>query len=1181
MKKRILSIALTVCMILTMLPGPLPAAAAANTGEKFSDVKPADWFYEAIQYVCGSGMMNGVGNNTFAPNATTTRGMIVTILARMEGVDTNTGSPWYTAGCAWAVSAGISDGTDMEGQITREQLAVMLYRYAQLKGYDTGAEADISGFTDSDSTSGWAKEAMQWAVGIGLINGVGENTLDPQGSATRAQVAMILMRFCQFFAGADAPAQSPEDSKENNKEENKDNSGSDSNTPVVPDVPVIWPDSGEDGQTGDYELIKVIPGAESTTVLTEAGVSELLQSRGFVDYPVVYGSLSTGEDVDERTISSDSTDTHPVYQTFYFSEKNEELWTLYVINGDIFVYPVSFNLESDLGAELLVSESGTITCYYADTDSFYVTVPYQTAAIVLTVGEINADTLDSLSIAEICSKTGATPPAQEENSEAGLTVTTYCLDEEAAPVSLYSDETSLLTASAVSASSDPTIIVSLGDSYSSGEGIEPFYGQDKDLVQKVLDKDWLAHRSTLAWPTLLQIPGVSKTTGIYRVDGNGVNTTSADVQWYFAAASGAETFHFKNAQEKTYYKKYALGALHKEGSSWLPAQLNIFKTYDLTGKVDYVTMTIGGNDVDFTAIITSCVIYSTYLDAGIGDSVPVDDMIADLWANFNTTKRLLKQAYLDTIEAAGEQASIIVAGYPKLLEKNGKGAAISKHEAQVVNENVTKFNKELRNIVTQLYNSGKNIYFVDVEDAFNGHEAYSSNEYITEVKLWKQDEDLDDRNVKWPVTASSYSMHPNEKGAIAYANCVNERIAEVAKNITISGRITIADTDTDMTNNTALEGATITITEQNAGSGNTARKRTVTSDATGAYELSGLLYGTYVLKVSKDGYIPVSQTITINKNTSNIVYNVTIEAVSNENSGFGLAHGQILDAGTGLPVSGLTLYIRSGLDNTTGGVVSMIRMGSTSYTTTELPAGNYTVQIVDERTGISAEERYTTSTFYIKILGNTCIYNQNGYVSNGVAASALRIVLTWGETPTDLDSHLVGPSSASSEQYHICYYQKQFDGTNYVYNYYESEDGGDEEIDYSKLAAMLDVDDTDSYGPETVTILQLASGTYTYAVHDFTNSGDEEGTSTALANSGATVQVYRGETLLATYHVPTGQGGTLWTVFTYDSATGKFNAVNRMTYATTPYEELDPAWEESSDTAASVMLLTDDVKAKN
>lgn len=247
-RKRILSLLLSVVMLLGLLP---TSALAASTGEKFSDVKPADWFYEAVQYVCDNGMMNGMGNNTFAPNATTTRGMIVTILARMEGVDTNTGSPWYTAGCAWAVSAGISDGTDMEGQITREQLAAMLYRYAQLKGYDTSAGADISGFTDSSSTSGWAEAAMQWAVGTGLINGVGENTLDPQGSATRAQVATILMRFCQFFAGADDPAQSPEDSKENNKEENKDNSGSDSNTPVVPDVPVIWPDSGEDEDNKD------------------------------------------------------------------------------------------------------------------------------------------------------------------------------------------------------------------------------------------------------------------------------------------------------------------------------------------------------------------------------------------------------------------------------------------------------------------------------------------------------------------------------------------------------------------------------------------------------------------------------------------------------------------------------------------------------------------------------------------------------------------------------------------------------------------------------------------------------------------------------------------------------------------------------------------------------------------
>ena len=165
----------------------------------FTDVTSGSWYYDGVKYVCDNGLMNGTGANTFNPNADTTRSMIVTILARMEGVNTSGGVTWYTAGRAWAMENGISDGTNMEGKITREQLAAMLYRYAKMKGYDVSASASLSGYTDASGVSGWAKEAMQWAVGSGLIQG-SNNALTPQANASRAQIATILMRFAQSIA---------------------------------------------------------------------------------------------------------------------------------------------------------------------------------------------------------------------------------------------------------------------------------------------------------------------------------------------------------------------------------------------------------------------------------------------------------------------------------------------------------------------------------------------------------------------------------------------------------------------------------------------------------------------------------------------------------------------------------------------------------------------------------------------------------------------------------------------------------------------------------------------------------------------------------------------------------------------------------------------------------------------
>ena len=170
-----------------------------TTGASFTDVPSGSWYADAVNYVSEKGLMNGTSKNSFSPNATTTRGMIVTILARVEGVNTN-GTPWYAAGQKWAMDNGISDGTNMTGEVTREQLAAILYRYAKLKGYATSKSNKLDSFKDADKVSSWAVEAMQWANAESLINGKSNSMLDPQGKATRAETAAILMRFMENIA---------------------------------------------------------------------------------------------------------------------------------------------------------------------------------------------------------------------------------------------------------------------------------------------------------------------------------------------------------------------------------------------------------------------------------------------------------------------------------------------------------------------------------------------------------------------------------------------------------------------------------------------------------------------------------------------------------------------------------------------------------------------------------------------------------------------------------------------------------------------------------------------------------------------------------------------------------------------------------------------------------------------
>ena len=185
-------------------PEPLP----------FTDVAEGDWFHDAVQYVYDNGLMDGVGDGHFAPNATTTRAQLVTILYRLAGEPAVSGDVaftdvesglWYTDAVTWAAANGIVNGVNEtefapSGDLTREQLATILYRYAESMGYDVSAQADLSGFPDAGDIQSYATQALSWAVAEGLLQGFEDDSLRPGGTATRAQIATILMRFCETVA---------------------------------------------------------------------------------------------------------------------------------------------------------------------------------------------------------------------------------------------------------------------------------------------------------------------------------------------------------------------------------------------------------------------------------------------------------------------------------------------------------------------------------------------------------------------------------------------------------------------------------------------------------------------------------------------------------------------------------------------------------------------------------------------------------------------------------------------------------------------------------------------------------------------------------------------------------------------------------------------------------------------
>lgn len=364
---------------------------------------------------------------------------------------------------------------------------------------------------------------------------------------------------------------------------------------------------------------------------------------------------------------------------------------------------------------------------------------------------------------------------------------------------------------------------------------------------------------------------------------------------------------------------------------------------------------------------------------------------------------------------------------------------------------------------------------------------------------------------------------------------------------TLSGKITIADTDTDTTNNPPLPDAEITISSYITG-----YSATTHTAADGTYSFAKLAPGNYTITVSKQGYLTIIEAVAISDNTEN-VYNALLEAISEAYKGNGSASGVVYDAINGKSVAGLTLTVRSGVNISSGTTLRTLETDTAGrYSVDNIPAGNYTIQVTDERSLDNEDLRYRPSVFVIKVLGSCSIPNQNGYVTNGLRIDQLRVVLRWGENPSDLDSHLVGPT-ADGGRFHI-YYSNKTSGRN-----------------------NLDHDDTTSYGPETITIYETVPGIYTYLVHDYTNRNSSS--SNALALSGAYVEVYYGDSpiALATYHVP-NQEGTVWNVFEFDSTTGTIAPVNQMGYCSSPGAVGSVTGTQSTSGFAAVCAMDEELK---
>lgn len=439
---------------------------------------------------------------------------------------------------------------------------------------------------------------------------------------------------------------------------------------------------------------------------------------------------------------------------------------------------------------------------------------------------------------------------------------------------------------------EPIIVVSMGDSYSSGEGIEPFYGQKenddpkgKDLSRfaKIDNDDWLAHRSMYSWPSRLKVG--DKAVREHKMPLNKSNGDS-EMQWYFVAASGAVTWHFggKN-NDGSWWGEYPHKTVTNVGTvmhPWyetksknLDPQLKVFEDNELYGKVDYVTMSIGGNDLDFVDIIATSLedTISTDISNTVVDllnksltlnvlKVPyiqspgfIGKRIEDSKKKWNNpwtdkegkeqkpVKDSLKDAYHRTIDFAGPQADIIVAGYPELYYRETDTATANKKQREIIDNFIIemcnpvdgKIKEVIKECNTEFAN-GK-IHYVSVIEEFKdkGMDA-PGEQWIEGINFWgseKLDESL--RGIM-----GYSSAHPNKTGAEHYANLVNKKIEEIEEsklNGIISGKVVTE-------NNEPIQNAKVT-----------ANNKEVYTNANGEFSLS-LPKGNYYFEVTCDGYQP-------------------------------------------------------------------------------------------------------------------------------------------------------------------------------------------------------------------------------------------------------------------------------------------------------------------------------------
>lgn len=1207
MRKRALSMLLILCMVITLLPTTV--FAAGSSSPEFSDVNPGDWYYDSVVYANTNGLMNGIGGDLFGPNDDLTRAMFITILGRMDGVDTSKyptvdlhdveGGMWYTSYIGWGVSEGIIYGYEngnfgTNDPITREQMATIIARYVDAQGIELHSFSNaVGGFNDASAVSDYAVDGLELMRVSGIIKGDNNNNFNPKNTATRAEAATIFMRLDEAIntedeevtytvsfntnGGSEISSQKVKMGEKAVKPANPTRSNysfdgwySDSalskafsfDTVIDADITLYakWATATSGGSSGGSsgggssgggngnnsddnvtytkgEWIQLLANKlgfdlsldlddldcfyGDTQESTYGLAIEIAEAYGILPYPDSDGYEDPDQDIplfnpnavatrefaaytavtamgfigeysisctDAASLEYPNEDAVAIQQGFlslqnnYFlpnsalstADKNSIFAAIDALNDSTNI-DISNPYENVTYADgVIVDTLETITNYTVvmnSDDTISVTLPKNSATSAIQSDDVFVLPANDDFIAGIALK--AISITDNENG----TLTIFCSEPELSEVlselqfvgAGTADVNGFIVSDGVACAYDPY------GSIDDDDGAFPLNisagGSVKvpGTLKFTVDKK-LSEDVKAKGTISIEIPDITckVDASIGLLSGVKLNELLISITEKIKLSGNIEYTYAESGYELTNGLGNTRWAAGKVELGRLPVALGT------TGlSIDVVFFY--NVDVKGTASIT----YTLVATQGIQYRNGATRTIAD---------------YSQSIDAISLKGSA-KAGVGVAIRLNAFGLmdliGVDGHLGLGAQ---ASFTAHLTTDST-LYCGDGAIYCyltieLDTDTAFGlflkkvCHITYS-------WEVWKEDN-------------SPFKLKLHFENGVKVSKCT-------------FGAGSIAGYVYEAGGNRTLANARVSIYN-----GNTLVK-TLYTNSSGYYSLHSLSAGEYTVKVSATGYQTYTDTVTVKKDQT--THMEILLMVDRSGTGSGSVSGNITDAVTGFTVSSVEYNVRANWSNTTGTILKNGTAQNGTYSI-DMPAGNYTIEFI--------KGDYITSYVNIAIQASATTTKHVALVpeSAGAVGDNIRIVLTWGLMPYDLDSHLYGPTVDGTSTFHTYFVNK-----NYTY-------GGN-------TIANLDRDDTDSYGPETTTIYELnSSGVYSFYVHDYTNKSSNS--SSALSMSGAQVKVYSSNMLIATFNIPTNQAGTIWHVFDYDASSDSLTPVNTFANSDTP-----------------------------